>query len=54
MDKLKYCRYCRAKDITPIEVTTRRGSSTQTALLCPRCGEIMGAKWPKKKKKEDK
>lgn len=50
VEKLKTCRYCRAKDITLVEVTSRHGSRMQTSFLCPRCGETLGVKWSKKKK----
>lgn len=50
MDKIKICRYCHARDITPVELTTRHGSRTEISFLCPRCGETLGTKWSKKKK----
>lgn len=52
MEKSKSCRYCRAKDITLVEVISRHGSRTQTSYLCPRCGETLGIKWSKKKEGE--
>lgn len=48
MEKSKSCRYCRAKDLTLVEVISRHGSRTQTSFLCPRCGETLGIKWSKK------
>ena len=47
-----FCRFCRARNITPVKVVTLAGSGIKTAYHCPRCGEELTAYWTKQKKEK--
>ena len=47
-----FCRFCRARNITPVKLIQRTGSQTRIAYHCPNCGEELDVIWKKKKKEK--
>lgn len=46
---IRFCRYCKSRDITPVTIIKRHGQKTQTIFSCPICGEYLDEVWTKKK-----
>lgn len=45
---IRYCRYCRSKDIMPVTIVSHYGKKTRYAYNCPVCGEYLDVRWSKK------
>lgn len=48
-DRIRFCRFCRSRDITPVVVVSHYGKRTRTSYNCPVCGEYLDVIWKKEK-----
>lgn len=46
-DHIRYCRYCKSRDITPVKIISHYGKKTRVCYNCPICGEYLDVKWEK-------
>lgn len=46
-DHIRYCRYCKSRDIAPVVLVTHYGKRTCTSYICPECGQCLDKIWKK-------
>lgn len=50
MIELTFCRFCRSRGITTVDIVESHGHKIKTMNCYPICGEVLRVSWSKKRR----
>lgn len=53
MIELTFCRFCRSRGITTVNIIESHGRKIRTMECCPICGEVLRVSWSKKRRDDE-